>query len=511
MHLRSTLDSSSSEGLRALRGAPRIESPRSVRFFGNPNGSVLWVAAPFRGFSMLRRSGSTLAILAAVWGLACGSSTVTTTHSGVSADSGAAIDAPAPDAPRGDAGGRTNDDFGSATPIELDARTLAMEAIERPGDVDFFSFEGRQGQWVVVFTTTMPPAMPSDRFADTVITLYGPDRMPLAENDDALPRRGTDSEIVLRLPSTGTYSYRVQEFSTWAPERTDPPGPRGGAAFVYQTGVRELSEGALQVYLEPDPETGVPIDLGSDRDALVLGRLEHEGDIDTFYFLSTSTALRPELLEVAIMPAGPTGYGATRTAGRMWITDEDGAIVARAAITDQLVPLSPGLLGGMHRLWVEARSGAPGPNDHYVIKFSWRAESPRERSETANGVFASAESRPLTPVTGAMIEQGFMFVRLPPRDVDYFSFEVMAGREVTVACGSRILGSGVLGMRAELRSATDAVLAASTETETTNAWIDAFPVPAAGTYYLRLSASGQDPIVIGDWGRCGIAAAAPMP
>ena len=40
----------------------------------------------------------------------------------------------------------------------------------------------------------------------------------IAENDDSVPRVNTDSEIVIQLPTTGTYYLLVQEWTVWAGE-----------------------------------------------------------------------------------------------------------------------------------------------------------------------------------------------------------------------------------------------------------------------------------------------------
>lgn len=458
---------------------------------------------------MLRRNAGLLLLALSL--AACGGGNDTT-------DAGPADGAVPTDAQGGgdggpDGGPGDNGSFDTATPIEIDAAAATAEAIAPARDVDYFSFEGTAGQWVAIFTTTPDPAMPDDPHADTVITLYGPDRMQLAENDDAQPRAGTDSEIILRLPATGTYYYRVQEFSTWMPDMV-MTGPQGGPAFTYETGVIEMRNEQPRIVIDAEPgndaASAVPLEFVMAA-TFVMGRFDSATDVDVFSFTSTSLPTRPEPLYIAVMPAGPMGYGATRTAGRVWITEDAGStIVARGTVGEDVIVISPGLGSGPHHLWVEAPSGAAGTNDHYVIKaiFGTTENSPEEE-ETTNGALATAEAITMNAIEGGTGENGFVLAHLGTADVDYFSFDVMAGRTVSVACGSRTAGSGVIGLTAELRDSTDAVLATATETDAMNAFIDSFAVSGAGTYYLRITKTSQDPEVTGDWVRCGVTAAPP--
>ena len=66
------------------------------------------------------------------------------------------------------------------------------------------------------------PGRDDPEMIDTVITLYDGSMNQIAENDDAIPRFNTDSELVIHVPAAGTYYVEVQEFSDWAGE--DPEG-----------------------------------------------------------------------------------------------------------------------------------------------------------------------------------------------------------------------------------------------------------------------------------------------
>ena len=91
-------------------------------------------------------------------------------------------------------------------------------------------FDGTGGRWVdlthafsesTIYWPTDTTGFQLDELAfglDTVITLYDPTREQIAENDDSVPRVNTDSEIVIQLPTTGTYYLLVQEWTVWAGE-----------------------------------------------------------------------------------------------------------------------------------------------------------------------------------------------------------------------------------------------------------------------------------------------------
>ena len=74
---------------------------------------------------------------------------------------------------------------------------------------------------------------------------------------------------------------------------------------------------------------------------------------------------------------------------------------------------------------------------------------------------------------------------------------------MTVACGSQSSGSGVRGFRVELRNADDEVISGADENEE-NAYIQQIAGQSAGTYYIRLSATGSDPEVSSRFARCGV-------
>jgi hypothetical protein len=448
-----------------------------------------------------------LLVLACVAPLAaCGSSPDPVDGGG---DAGPATDAPM----RTDTGGRdagpSDDDFAGAREITTDG-TAVSDAIEVPEDRDFWRFEGMAGTWVAINTTANADDDPM--MVDTVITLYDSARTQIAENDDSIPRVNTDSEIVIRLPSTGTYYIEVQEFSTWMPD--DPPMPEGQSSFMYELAVATLADGgALNIDAEggDDAASAQALRFGgtSSNVAFVLGSFSDATDVDVF---SLTVPTMQRLLSTDVMPAGPDGYGSTRAAGRITVTDMAGtSIIARIEPRGMMQDdISPTLPAGSYLLWVDAGGGTAGANDHYVLKAILGEENPLENETTPNSNDTSAMATALTTADDMGITRGFILATLPASDVDFFSFDVPAGRQINVFCGAQSSGSGVRGLTLQVFGSDGTTsLGMDTETATEGAAVTGVMPSAAGTHYLRISASGQDPEVAANWVRCGVALTTP--
>jgi hypothetical protein len=426
-------------------------------------------------------------------------------------DSGPAVlDAgPRPDAPaRTDAGGGDgNESCDEAVAVALNAMDGEPGVINPAGDHDFFSFAGTAGSWVVISTD----ANPDDELdrVDTVLRLYDSSMTMVAENDDGVPRVNTDSEIIIRLPADDTYCVEVLEFTEWA----DTPPYEGQPDYTYTVAVTELDP-ASPVLVE-DPETGddaasaTPLEFDTGQVAFTIGTFRDETDVDVFSF---TVAAGMNNVQTNIMPAGPTGYGSTTSAGNLWVTDAAGTtIIARIDnTTTDWNEIGPNLLPGDYLLWVEHPGGTAGANDFYVLKtFRAMDNPPIELDDTGNDTLAGAEVLPMT-ADGDLVT-GFLLTHLgSPTDVDYFSFDVAdgdigTGEVAGVVCGSMSSGSGVMGLSVEVRNAADMVLSSATESVPDAALIEDARLPApSGTFYVRIAKTGQDAEVTGDWVRCAV-------
>lgn len=419
----------------------------------------------------------------------------------------AAVDgATADEVPSGDG----NDSFDEAEQIPPTG-TAASGTIDKPGDHDFYKFTGSGGDWVIIFTDANPEDNPTR--VDTVIKIYDSTMTMIAENDDGVPRINTDSEVIMRIPADGTYYVELLEYGEWISD--DTVFPKGNSTFDYDLFAIVIDAEAIDSVVE-DPETGddaasaTPLEFSDTARSLVYGRLDDATDIDVFSF---TAGVANTTFYADVMPAGVNGYGSTSPAGRVWITDATGAtIIARIDHSADFTELQPPLTAGVsYLLWVEFPvGGTAGQNDFYVIKHNWGGDNPAEPVGVND---TAATANPLDMQPNGNFRSGFILASLTPAttDVDYFSYDVQAGEVVTVACGSASLGSGLQGVRAEVRSMTDTVVAMQTEgslPDTRGILIENAAAPL-GTGYLRLTAISQNSQVTSNFIRCGVHLGAP--
>ncbi len=449
--------------------------------------------------SMLALAGSSLVV-------GCGDDSRPPTDGGL----GDAICIGCTDGARPDGGGRDgggggdgNDSFADAVTIPIGPEGV-MERIQTPGDEDYFSFMATAGTWYVLSTDANPDDDPD--MIDTVITLYDDTMTQLAENDDGVPRASTDSEIIWVAPADGTYYVKVQEWSEWAGETLE-----GMPSFTYTLSVLDLdgTEAAVLIDAEPGNDAASATALKINMDVgFLFGTFASASDIDVFSF--SVAAGRTFFFD--LMPSGTSGYGSTSPAGRVYVTSSDGSeVLARIDNSlDNLTDISPALTAGDYLLWIEHGSGAAGANDFYVVKALGGMDNPPEAEEATNGTLAGAEALAQMTDDTTGITSAFLLAQLPDNsDVDYYSYDVAAGEQLSVACGAATSGSGVRGLTVEVRDASDAVLTMQAETLTDDVFIEDAMTTGAGTYYIRLSKTGQDAEVTSTWVRCGIRSGVP--
>ncbi|MGE0787580.1 MAG: PPC domain-containing protein [Sandaracinaceae bacterium] len=401
--------------------------------------------------------------------------------------------------------GDGNDSFADADPLTLGEATT--NRISPAGDLDYFSFEGTADSWVQIFTLANPEG--ATDMIDTVITLYDASMTAIAENDDRLPRTDTDSEIITRLPATGTYYVLVQEFSTWPGAEMPAPMAEGGDTFTYELTVQELSPDFAAVNIDMEMGDDVASAQSMRRNgtaAIVVGGWDDASDVDVYSFLMAANP-NPNFI---VLPAGPTGSGATMPAA-MWVTSMDGTdTIARIAPTGTgLINFGPSLPLGRYNLHIQ--SGQAGA--FYVIKSFITDDYTREAQDAMNGDPLMAEALVVEPdMDMPTIRQGSILAQLPEPDVDYYSFGNMTGEVVSVSCVSRTSGSGIQDLMVEVTSADGmTVVGSATETATDSAFIEELALPSVGTYLIHLTRGAQIANVSGQWARCLVTLAPPPP
>jgi hypothetical protein len=133
--------------------------------------------------------------------------------------------------------------------------------ISQDGDVDYFSFEGREGEGVSIWVA----ADVEGSALDSVLTLYDSDGATvLATNDDDGITR--DSFIRFTLPHSGTFYIKVESY--------DGSGSENHFYTLYLR--REVANDDFG----DDFETATPIE----RNQTIEGTIGHRGDVDVFRF-----------------------------------------------------------------------------------------------------------------------------------------------------------------------------------------------------------------------------------
>jgi hypothetical protein len=418
--------------------------------------------------------------------------------------------------------------FDNAIPLTLGAAHMDTIAFKR--EVDHYRFTGQGGDWVRIWTVAA--GLPNESYCDTVIGLYDAAQTLLAHDDDAQPWTSTDSEIIIRLPGTGpaTFYVTVEDWTGWADQ-----SPTGGLLYAYEVTVATLATGAgvtldaepngtaaaAQATLWAAPEAQSPDVLrgiiagaytdGADRDAYAITIPGADGGVGAARAVSFD-----------VMPAGSDNatngdaYGSTAPVGLLALTDASGATtIGRIDNSSSGAPtaLQPPLVPGTYLLWVQHPATALGANDFYVVKPSvdlmdfGDVEAEPAGTTGVNDTLAAAQRITVAAAPGnAAVNLGAFVTRLAPGDIDYFSFYARSTDTITLTCQGARSGSGLQGLTVSVRDPTDAEITGghAVETAAADLTLSGLTKPRAGMYYLRLTATGQDPTVTGDWAHCGL-------
>jgi hypothetical protein len=201
--------------------------------------------------------------------------------------------------------------------------------IEKPGDLDLYTFDGRAGQSVVIETRARREGSP----LDSMLQLKGPDGKLIAVNDDHVDRREglvthhADSYVEAKLPSDGRYLVQLGDIQG-----------KGSAEHAYLLRVTPSRPGfdlrVTPATLSVTPGGTVPITVH------VFRRDGFDGPIQ----LSLVKNILDCRLSGTVIPSGKDKAHATITVP--WKTEEGGvelslqgrAKVGGRSVTKQAVP-----------------------------------------------------------------------------------------------------------------------------------------------------------------------------
>jgi hypothetical protein len=384
-----------------------------------------------------------------------------------------------------------NVSFETALRVQTDGSNHLQD--EQSADqLDYYVFSGTAGEFYELRTDT------GDFTPDNVISLYDAEHTLIAENDSGSiwPGDAIDARLVVRVPSSGDYYVAVEDRLT-PPEFFHSSFP----LLYYHLSVRALGADATAVAHEGD---AAPATVAFVQDATsgygyatLLGEFG-AGD-DAFTFIgSTDQALIGHAL-----PSGSSGNGGSAQGGRVRVATADEHGLAEIDRGRGQENIRPPVTDGTFRVTLSA-DGDLGANAFYAVDLVLLPDNPREQNDADNGALAGAET---VAMKGGNRRRGLLLSTLPAKDIDYYQFDAAQNEHVSVLCEGESGGSGVRGLRAELRDDADTMLASALETEVANLQINAVQVGAAGTYYLRLTSDATPKAPVNEpWVRCAIIA-----
>jgi hypothetical protein len=415
-----------------------------------------------------------------------------------------------------------------ADPIPLTLGMLSpMEHIEVEGKRVFFTITLDAGAFLDIATKCNPGDVSG--VLDTAITLYdATGATELASDDDAFPRLSTDSELFYRTQAPQTLCMSVEDYSTWS----------GGTPMAHPNDTFRLTVSALAPSTVNNPDTEPNDDAtsaqtgtiqtvsgGATGAARIYGGLDTMNDVDVYRFTMPSGAAQ---MQVWLPPNGDkpapmvSTYGSTMQRFAMKVTTMDGTVVGALSPPPGFptkMSAAAGIMvtpGTTYLLWIQ-RALPAGMNDFYASEVDFVTDNPPELEmlgASTNNTLAMAET--LTLNAGApKTKDGFITGRLTPSDVDFFSFTLGAGDSVVLACSSRRDGSGLTAPTFDFVDGAGTSLQSETETDTADVLWDmggskpAVVAPDAGTFALKVSATGQDSVNTGNFYRCGLHVTSP--
>ena len=450
-----------------------------------------------------------------------------------------------------------NHDFGSA--IDIDVNPMATTAGTLPDadtTIDYYKFTGKKGERITAVVNAQGLVATSTgddvTIIDTVVTIFDSAKKQIAQNDDAWPRTGTDSQAFTVLPTNGDYYVTVTTFCTAFPAVKGSCTNAGGVAtFDYELFIADVdmltapntNEGA-----EPGNDTTAKaskvtykVPMGSMAGqygiSILDGSFQTATDMDVYEITvpadaAISAGQRPHA-EFWVQPITPDNGTGSATNGKFWLVDAATPTVHIAEV-DQVnysdgdnqtnqpiemsVPIAIGPAGMLHTYYFFAQHGAEASKpdlDFYFIKhfagtfYLWDLE----KSPDINSLPAAPEALAVSSTAGRYYFEGDLSTIA---DVDYFSVAVdPASVSATLSCSAQRVGSGLRGAKFSLFKADGVTPLGNGSVFTETANLDGTPLAVAmvaganAKIVVKVETTSQAANVTGAYYRCAVSAAAP--
>jgi hypothetical protein len=451
-----------------------------------------------------------------------------------------------------------------ATELSLDFEVNNDDmALQTPDDQDFYKFTVEADTWIKLYTDIYHKDIwwPEEPFGflNPVLQLFTEDGSTLlASADDTYrsprfsggdyydptfwpntaayslrgPYPSMDSELIYHVANAGTYCIMIQGWESWADQTSTEPTTDWnydlfGATLATTDEEPNGTPGeANEVELNEDGGGW----FGLSYSSYLFGMVDNTTDVDFYTFEQPDDGVSTSIFFAR--PSGPggdgvLGNGSTLDLGIVDLLSGDGNVVARLDVAlgskGMSVPVAAGEVVGF--MVQGADDWTPGGNDFYAALLVTNAtDDEREEEETMlsdGGVDPFGGNDTLETANGVGFQisigdknSGFVLGFIDPvGDVDYFEIPVEAGETIDLACSAARSGSGLEGARFAIHDGSDNELQFEVEGDNADIYwgsaedgasMDPITVEASATYYLRVSASGQDPDVSSNFYRCGI-------
>jgi hypothetical protein len=386
---------------------------------------------------------------------------------------------------------RGGNSFASALLVKVDAPPLMID--ERSAEqVDYFAFQGEAGKFYELKTDnhTFSP--------DNVLKLFDSEQHAMAESDDGAlwPGDAVDARLLVHIAKSGTYYLTIED-----PYTTEDFFSSALPLLYYHLSVREIT-----------PSTpGFALAKAGEQ---VSAAFQHDDKTGYDYVTLLGTPGTPaepfvfqgqadKALIGHVTAGGPQGDGSSFEKGRFRVSAEDAGVLAEIDRASGQANLHPPIGAGSYTLGVDSGLASElGENAYYSLVLVQLPDNPREQAEASNNLLAGAEA---ITFSGNASRRGLFLAQLASGDVDYFRFDLQAHDAVRASCESESGGSGVRQLRAELRNRQDQPLGSAMESMRENLTLARVEVEQADTYYLRLTASSEQPASpIAHWVRCAV-------
>ncbi len=422
----------------------------------------------------------------------------------------------------------------------LDPAAPAEDELEPTDDVDWYWFEGKKGDLVILSIEAQAKGGAGAAFAadsiDSIITLYGPDKAIYAFNDDPVPRDNNDSQLYTILPADGKYWVKVEECNTWIAGAVNVPQGASCAKpleknmtgySLYFT-VLDPTKAAVVQDSEKGNDDKAANEVAYKKNAqgnyiapLLYGYFTDASDTDVFLFKLPAGIPVTEGKRLSAsfegFVGGALGNGSTTSAGMVGLSSAatPAQWIALSDFGNEAADLSvPVTADSGYLLYVPHKGDKKGTNDFYILVHTFGPGNPVEQKDTENNAAATAEELANQQKDG--LPKYFVEGNLTDKDVDHFSLSVenvpAAANQISVACAAQLDGSGIRGLSAELLDKDGKAFAFASESDKTALQVKATALPSgAKKVVLKLSFDKQDAKVSGNFYRCGVHISEPQP